>query len=376
VPLLKEHNAVPVRIDRQQHNDDINNIIIAELTKADFVIADLTYARPSVYYEAGFAQRSVPVVYTCRKDHFRNQDETLRVHFDLQMKNIVPWESPTDRRFKKLLAARLRYTLAPIRRELAFAMRESEQEREFGELSMDDRARKLLDYFKGAASRRKYSVREIDAKYIGDVLHLEDLGPMQVRMPLWERFGLLQPGAVAIRSSGGTLHVIYLRASGSITQQFMRNVNTGVLRNPVLNLAAFTSSKAKVRNIKESYIFRCDSTVPLSRITLGLKDFAYDSGGQFHHKTIDFAIPTRAEPDVVGIFALSQFATAFVVVRRNPDERYRYLARMEGRFPNDGIKSVGRFVTVKRHVRVYVMDNIRHSGQFKEAIKEKILSGA
>ena len=48
---------------------------------------------------------------------------------------------------------------------------------------------------------------------------------------------------------------------------------------------------------------------------------------------------------------------------------------MEARIPDDGIKSVGGFVTVKRHVRVYVMDNIRHSGQFKTAIKEKILYG-
>jgi hypothetical protein len=33
--------------------------------------ADLRYARPSVYFEAGYAERSVPVIYTVRRDHFR-----------------------------------------------------------------------------------------------------------------------------------------------------------------------------------------------------------------------------------------------------------------------------------------------------------------
>src|SRR5215472_9716952 len=52
---------------RLEHNDDIDKRIMKEIKACDFAIADLTYARPSVYFEAGFAQRSVPV--TSRKDH-------------------------------------------------------------------------------------------------------------------------------------------------------------------------------------------------------------------------------------------------------------------------------------------------------------------
>jgi nucleoside 2-deoxyribosyltransferase len=73
-----EANMTPVRVDRITHNDRIDEKIRNEITKADVVVADLTYARPSVCWEAGFAERVVPVVYTCRTDHFRQtEDDTF-----------------------------------------------------------------------------------------------------------------------------------------------------------------------------------------------------------------------------------------------------------------------------------------------------------
>ena len=51
------------RVDRIEHNDNIDTKIISEIEAADLVIADLTYARPSVYFEAGYAQRSIPVIF-------------------------------------------------------------------------------------------------------------------------------------------------------------------------------------------------------------------------------------------------------------------------------------------------------------------------
>lgn len=66
-PTLRHLKITPVRVDRIEHLEDINNKIMAELKKCDFALADLTYARPSVYFEAGYANREVPVVYTCRQ---------------------------------------------------------------------------------------------------------------------------------------------------------------------------------------------------------------------------------------------------------------------------------------------------------------------
>lgn len=112
LPVLKRNGVKPIIINRHQSNDDLNFQIFEQLDKADFCIADLTYTRPSVYFEAGYAQRTIPVVYTVRKDHLgKGQPDDLRVHFDLQMKPIVVWSSPSDTTFSSRLEKRLRATV-------------------------------------------------------------------------------------------------------------------------------------------------------------------------------------------------------------------------------------------------------------------------
>src|SRR5579859_2735151 len=91
------------RVDRIEHNDNIDTRIISEIEAADLVIADLTYARSSVYFEAGYAQRAIPVIFTARSDHFRERDNdpngNRHVHFDLKKRNIIAWSSPSDETF-------------------------------------------------------------------------------------------------------------------------------------------------------------------------------------------------------------------------------------------------------------------------------------
>jgi len=116
-PTLRHLKIIPVRVDRIEHLEDINNKIMAELKKCDFTLADLTYARPSVYFEAGYADREVPVIYTCKSDHLSGRPNdpygNFRVHFDLRMKNIIPWSSPADSTFSKRLERRVRLAVLP-----------------------------------------------------------------------------------------------------------------------------------------------------------------------------------------------------------------------------------------------------------------------
>jgi hypothetical protein len=111
LPALKRNNITSIIINRRQSNDDLNIQIIEQLEKADFCITDLTYARPSVYYEAGYAQRVIPVIYTVRKDHLSGHEDHLRVHFDLQMKPIIPWGKPDDPNFSSRLEKRIKSTI-------------------------------------------------------------------------------------------------------------------------------------------------------------------------------------------------------------------------------------------------------------------------
>ena len=83
----------PIRVDREEHNDQITDRIVAEIRKAEFVIADFTLQSGGVYFEAGFALGlGRPVIYTCREDHFE------KVHFDTRQYNHIVWKSPQELR--------------------------------------------------------------------------------------------------------------------------------------------------------------------------------------------------------------------------------------------------------------------------------------
>jgi nucleoside 2-deoxyribosyltransferase len=107
-PTLRREKLTVIRVDQKEHNRNINEVLMEELRAADLVIADLTYARRSVYFEAGFAERSAPVIYTARSDHFRSRSSdkhgNLPIHFDVSMRNVVAWTDPSDPTFCDRLA--------------------------------------------------------------------------------------------------------------------------------------------------------------------------------------------------------------------------------------------------------------------------------
>ncbi len=87
----------PLRIDRTEHINKIDDEIIRELRRSRFVVADFTSgeggARGSVYYEAGFARGlGIPVISTCRRDKLSD------VHFDTRQYAHITWDSPIELR--------------------------------------------------------------------------------------------------------------------------------------------------------------------------------------------------------------------------------------------------------------------------------------
>lgn len=66
-PALEATGYVPYRVDRANHNNKIDFEIMAQIRRSKIVIADATGTRPSVYYEAGFAEGlGIPVLWCCR----------------------------------------------------------------------------------------------------------------------------------------------------------------------------------------------------------------------------------------------------------------------------------------------------------------------
>lgn len=103
---IKDAGYKPVRIDEQEHNDKIDDRIIAEIRRSRFIVADFTQgekgARGGVYYEAGFAHGlGIEVFFTCRKDVLDNND----IHFDTRQYNHIGWETPEE--LRKGLADRI-----------------------------------------------------------------------------------------------------------------------------------------------------------------------------------------------------------------------------------------------------------------------------
>jgi len=159
LPILTKLNIKPQRVDRVEHNEDVDDKIFQLIDSSDFLIADLTYARPSVYYEAGYAFGSgKPVIYITRCDHFNTKEDdlvgNLRVHFDLQMKNIIPWSKPNisfNNRFRK----RINLIIKPALRKKQISKEKIEKEKEFNALSLNSQLYALMAkgknllYFRG-----------------------------------------------------------------------------------------------------------------------------------------------------------------------------------------------------------------------------------
>jgi hypothetical protein len=79
----------PVRIDRHEHNNRIDDEIIAGIRRSRFVVADLSMHRGGIYFEAGYALGlGLPVVWTVERTALDNNE----VHFDNRQYNFLVWE--------------------------------------------------------------------------------------------------------------------------------------------------------------------------------------------------------------------------------------------------------------------------------------------
>ena len=107
-PGIKDAGYCAFRIDRKPDIDKIDDEIIAEIRRSQFLVADFTQgedgARGGVYFEAGFAHGlGIPVIYTCRGDMVD------KLHFDTRQYAHIVWNTPEELRdgLKNRIMARL-----------------------------------------------------------------------------------------------------------------------------------------------------------------------------------------------------------------------------------------------------------------------------
>ena len=106
LPAITEAGYSPVRIDKTEHNNKIDDEIIATIRGARFLVADFTGSRGGVYFEAGFAAGlGKPVIWTVREDYLD------QLHFDTRQYNHISWHPNDLETFKASLRNRIEATL-------------------------------------------------------------------------------------------------------------------------------------------------------------------------------------------------------------------------------------------------------------------------
>ena len=90
---VRDAGYLPIRIDRVEHLNRIDDEIIARIRQSKFLVADFSGQRNGVYFEAGFMLGlGRPVIWACEKD------ELEKLHFDTRQYNMIDYANADDLR--------------------------------------------------------------------------------------------------------------------------------------------------------------------------------------------------------------------------------------------------------------------------------------
>jgi len=94
-PAIVACGYQPVFLKEVGTNHDVCDLLLSEIRKSQFIVADFTKQNAGVYFEAGFAKGlGKEVFWTCRSDDFDG------LHFDTNHYGHIKWTEPQDLRDK------------------------------------------------------------------------------------------------------------------------------------------------------------------------------------------------------------------------------------------------------------------------------------
>jgi len=99
-------------VDEKVSNGWVSQEIKDGIRDARFVISDLTYRHPGVYYETGYAEGlGIPVIRTCKESWYNKKKNSKKnqqkdpLHFDIAQRNTLYWKDEVD--LKQQLTAKI-----------------------------------------------------------------------------------------------------------------------------------------------------------------------------------------------------------------------------------------------------------------------------
>lgn len=334
-PLLEANGLAVRRVDRITHNDDVDDRIIMELEKADLVIADLTYARPSVYFEAGYAQRKVPVIYTVRADHLgTGAVDSERVHFDLSMKNLHSWREVNDANFSKRLSAVVRLVTRPMLEQQARSRTIATQERLFRTLPLRERVPSVAE----AIMKSVRAEKTFDFK------------------PRAARAGM--PTLVGSASNGSDVRGFSLLARQKFLKADLNAALDSRMLHPAYNLQP-RGRTGPIERIDDLVVLASLESVPLSRVTTVLHMFRILDEQRKHFQWFgdeDWGLPGFEEAR--SVHAVQGYPGRYVITPTRSGTSTDVRVPPEGEEPPNR-RVVATAKNVPRTLDVVVIDSIR-----------------
>ena len=94
-PAIRDAGYQPIRIDKTEHINRIDDEIISQLRQSRFLVADFTGQRPGVYYEAGYMHGLGRNVFWMIA-----KKQLQEVHFDVRQYNFIDYESSDEARLR------------------------------------------------------------------------------------------------------------------------------------------------------------------------------------------------------------------------------------------------------------------------------------
>jgi nucleoside 2-deoxyribosyltransferase len=277
-PAVRACGLTPIRIDAIDYNDDIDDRIIDEIGKAGVLIADLTFARPSVYFEGGYAAGlGKPVIYTARRDHFRDKDDdplgNLRVHFDLQMKNIIDWSSPDSGKFRQRLERRLRLVVQPILKKRQAESSELVARMEFQRMPVARRLESVTNRVETALGTAGGAVVRLGVSSGFQYSYSTVLMPGRVPE------GLLYEGSVAHFTSPGILRRVWARVDETTTLAELRPLDEVFATAPPLD--ANLPRRSRPNRVTDHLVLVSLRRLPTPRIQSAFRSYEQLDEGLF-----------------------------------------------------------------------------------------------
>lgn len=373
-PTLKKMGIDARHVADVEHNENIDDKILKLLKERDFVIADLTYARPSVYYEAGYAESlGKKVVFTCRADHFKATYDSkygeLKVHFDLQMKNIIPWTSPGDKKFAKKLMKRVNHVVKPLLTQIRESGEEQNAVNFFAQRPLRDRIEEIRTICQKKALADGYQGSTTDQQQLYKWLRLPEEGYVTEGnfSTVYNRMRFLNPGWLGTKKRAGVLQAIYFTIVNGFTKNDMRDVRQGILNTPICNLAPLVNSELRNRELREQIVICNLGKTDLTKFSSILSQYFFQRDGKRASLNTTWEVLIGHYRKFYQIFALEGYLNPFFG-RKRGDEKVR-LHQIDPQFKIAGYPYSRK---IKRVITISTIDSIKSIPDFSKRL-EKVL---